>query len=160
MTVAKHARWACVVFVALASGSPGDGMAEPDDRALSVGRWDVVAVEWEGTPLGPEWLARLQVTYQADGSWAVLLRRLPVAEGRSSNRQDVEPKTFEMETLGSEGIKPSHFHGIYRLAGDTRLLCIARAESPRPDAFSAPHNSGRMLVTLKRANESPPRIER
>jgi len=40
------------------------------------------------------------VINEADGSWAVLLRRIPVAEGRSTIRQDVSPKTFEMETLG------------------------------------------------------------
>jgi hypothetical protein len=66
------------------------------------------------------------VINEADGSWAVLLRRIPVAEGRSTTRQDVSPKTFEMETLGSDRIKPSRCLGIDRLDGDVRVLCIAR----------------------------------
>lgn len=123
----------------------------PDDRTISVGRWDVVAAEWDGTPVDQELLSRLQVVFRADGSWAVLLRRFLVAEGRSTNRQDVSPKTFEMETLGSERIKPSRYTGIYRLDGDTRVLCLVADGKPRPEEFSAPKHSDRMLVTLKRA---------
>jgi uncharacterized protein (TIGR03067 family) len=140
-----------------AAGEPSSGEAPaPDDQKASVGRWDVVAVEWDGTPADPEWLARLQVAYEADGSWAVFLKRMPVAEGRSTSRPDVTPKTFEMQTLGSEGIEPTRFHGIYRLDGDSRMLCIARVGTPRPDTFTAPRGSNRMLVTLRRAEKSPP----
>lgn len=128
--------------------------AVSDDRALSAGRWDVVAVEWDGSRMDPEWLARFHVVYAADGSWTVLLKAMPVAEGRSTLRQDASPKAFEMETLGSEGIEPSRFAGIYRIDGDTRVLCIVREGTPRPEEFSAPRNSGRMLVTLRRARES------
>ncbi len=136
------------------AGSPSAGRAErPDDRAMSAGRWNVVAAEWDGNPLDPEWLARLQVVYRADGSWTVFLRRFPVAEGTSTNRQDVSPKTFEMETLGSEGIVPARYVGIYRLEGDTRVLCIVREGTPRPDAFEAPRHSDRMLVTMKRVTD-------
>jgi uncharacterized protein (TIGR03067 family) len=135
--------------------APAGESGPADDREVSAGHWDVAAVEWDGSHLDQEWLARLRIVYQADGSWAVFLRRLPVAEGRSTNRQDVTPKTFKMETLGSEGIKPSRFHGIYRLDGDTSTLCIVREDAPRPAEFSAPRNSGRMLVTLRRAKDSP-----
>lgn len=143
------------ILAASAAAWPFAAGAVSDDRAASAGRWDVVDVEWDGTSMDHEWLARFQVVYWADGSWAVLLKGLPVAEGRSTNRQDLTPKTFEMETLGSEGIKPSRFTGIYRLDGDVRVLCIVREGTPRPDEFSAPRNSGRMLVTLRRAKASP-----
>ena len=83
------------------------------------------------------------------------MRRIPVAEGTSTNRQDVSPKTFEMETLGSEGIEPARYAGIYRLDGDTGVLCIVPAGMPRPDGFAAPRHSGRMLVTLERAGPLP-----
>lgn len=156
-----HSAWlvmlgtAASAVVAVAAGSTSRGAAPPDDQAFSAGPWHVVAVERDGIAMDQEWLARLQVVYQADGSWAVLLRRIPVAEGTSRIRQDVSPKTFEMETLGSEGIEPRRFHGIYRLDGDTRVLCIVREGAPRPDDFSAPRKSDRMLVTLKRAGDSP-----
>lgn len=146
-----------MVAGAALAGEPESGeRTAPDDQKASVGRWDVVAVEWDGTPVDPEWLARLQVAYQADGSWAVFLKRMPVAEGRSTIRPDVSPKTFEMQTLGSEGIKPTHFHGIYRLDGDTRVLCITRVDVPRPDTFTAPRHSNRMLVTLRRVEKLHP----
>jgi uncharacterized protein (TIGR03067 family) len=142
-------------LIASTAGAAAGAGGPADDREASAGHWDVAAVEWEGNQIDQEWLARLRVVYQADGSWAVFLRRFPVAEGKSTNRQDVTPKTFEMETLGSEGIKPTRFHGIYRLDGDIRTLCIAREDAPRPDEFTAPRNSGRMLVTLRRPKDSP-----
>lgn len=141
-------------LVIVAGVSAADREAVPDDRELSAGVWNVAAAEWEGNPVDPEWLARLRVLYRPDGSWTVFLRRAVVAEGRSTHRQDVTPKTFEMETLGSEGIPPSRYSGIYRLEGDTRTLCIVRAGTARPDEFAAPRRSGRMLVILKRAQNS------
>lgn len=130
-----------------------DAPAAPDDRLMSVGCWDVVAADWDGTPVDKELLSRLQVVFRADGSWAVLLRRIPVSEGRSTNHQDRSPKTFEMETLGSERIKPRRYQGIYRLDGDTRVFCIVSEGKPLPDEFAAPRHSERMLVTLKRVKK-------
>jgi uncharacterized protein (TIGR03067 family) len=126
----------------------------PDDRAISVGRWDVVSVEWDGKPVDPEFLAMLQVAYEADGSWAVLFKNRPVAQGTSTNNQDRSPKTFEMATLGSNGIAPVRYAGIYRLDGNVRVLCIVHDGEPRPEDFKAPKRSGRMLVTLRRSSAS------
>lgn len=146
---------AAVVLVAPVAAQQAAAPPAADDRAISVGRWRVVSVEWNGKPVDPEILALLQVVYRADGSWAVLFKKLPVAEGKSTHCQEVSPKTFEMETLGSEGIKPSRYTGIYRIDGDTRVLCLAPDGEPRPDEFAAPRHSGRMLVTLERAVKMP-----
>lgn len=132
---------------------PPSAAPTPDDRSISVGSWDVTAVEMNGKPVDPELLAMLRVIYRADGSWAVYFKSLPVAEGTSTNRQDESPKTFEMATLGSESIKSVRYTGIYRQDGDTRLLCFAPDGKPRPDEFTAPKRSHRTLVTLKRARE-------
>lgn len=148
----------CAVVLALVVPSDAqvaDAAPATDDRSISAGRWDVVAVEWDGSPVDQELLSRLQVVFQADGSWVVLLRSIPVAEGTSTNRQDTSPKTFEMQTLGSEGIHPSRFMGIYRFDGDTRVLCFAPDGKPRPEEFSAPRHSDRILVTLKRVQQPP-----
>ena len=144
-------------LLACVAASAQESTVAPDDRAVSAGRWAVVEAVWDGNPLDREWLARLQVVYRPDGSWAVFLRRTPVAEGTSTIRQDVEPKTFEMATLGSEGVAPTRYSGIYRLDGDTSQLCIVREGTPRPDGFSAPRQSGRLLVTLERAGPPPGR---
>ena len=141
------------VLVLAALGQPPVSPACPDDRAISVGRWEVSSAEWNGRPVDAEILAMLRVHFRADGSWAVLFKNIPVVEGKSTNRQDVSPKTFEMETLGSDGVEPSRFVGIYRLDGDARVLCFVPDDQPRPDEFAAPRHSGRMLVTLKRAME-------
>lgn len=149
----KASAWILVVAGVTAIPTPArswDTPAAADDRALSAGLWNVAAVEWDGKPVDPELIKLLQVHFRADGTWAVLFRSRPVAEGKSTNRQDTSPKTFEMETLGSGRIAPSRYTGIYRLDGDTSVLCISSAAKPRPDDFTAPKRSGRMLVTLER----------
>lgn len=140
--------------MASASAQPPATTPGEDDLAISAGHWDVVAVEWNGKQVDREFLSMLKVDFKADGAWRVRVKNMPVAEGKSTNRQDRSPKTFEMETLGSDGIKPRRYAGIYRIDGDTRVLCIAADTEPRPHEFSAPSHSGRMLVTLKRAKES------
>lgn len=143
-----------VLLVLLAtSGSPGCGTDAdpPDDRAVSVGLWDVVSVEVNGKQVDPELVAFLQVAYRGDGSWAVIFKGLPLAEGTSTNDQTATPKTFEMETLASEHSTPLKYTGIYRLEDDTRQLCFVEAGQPRPDTFTAPRGSRRVLVTLRRA---------
>lgn len=142
-----------LALAALTVPAHAQSPATTDDRANSVGFWDVAAVEMNGRPVDPELLAMLRVIYRADGSWAVYFKSLPVAEGTSTNRQDDSPKTFEMATLGSESMKPVQYTGIYKQDGDTRVLCFASDGKPRPDEFTAPKRSHRTLVTLKRARE-------
>jgi uncharacterized protein (TIGR03067 family) len=155
MTAAKLLARLCGLALAIlaATAHAQSPAAILDDREISVGRWEVVSVESNGRPIDPELLAMLQVIYRPDGSWAVLFKSLPVAEGTSTNRQDESPKTFEMATLGSESIKPSRYTGIYKHDGDTRVLCLAPYGKPRPDDFTAAKRSHRTLVTLKRASE-------
>ncbi len=155
MTAAKLVAALCGLALAIlaATAHAQSPAAILDDREISVGRWEVVSVESNGRPIDPDLLAMLQVIYRPDGSWAVLFKSLPVAEGTSTYRQDESPKTFEMATLGSESIKPSRYTGIYKHDGDTRVLCLAPDGKPRPDAFTAPKRSHRTLVTLKRASE-------
>jgi uncharacterized protein (TIGR03067 family) len=143
---------AWLAFTVAASAQTPAPPPVPDDRAISVGRWDVASVEWDGKPMDPEFLAMLKVAYEADGSWAVLFKNRMVAQGTSTNDQARIPKTFEMATLGSNGIAPVKYAGIYRLDGDIRVLCIVHDGKARPDEFTAPKRSGRMLVTLRRSS--------
>lgn len=125
--------------------------ATADDRAISVGLWDVAAVEMNGKEVDPELVTLLRVAFRADGSWSVLFRSLPLVDGTSTNDQAADPKTFEMETLAREPSKPARYSGIYRIEGDSRLLCFAEEGKSRPDTFTAPKGSGRVLVKLRRA---------
>lgn len=160
MTAARSVIRASVVAIAVvahACAHPPSGSVPADDRAISVGRWAVASVESNGAPVDQELVAMLQVEYRADGSWRVLFKSVPVAEGRSTNRQDISPKTFEMETLGSESMPPVRYTGIYKFDGDTRVLCFVPDGMPRPDDFVSPRRSGRVLVTLRRPAEPAPR---
>lgn len=127
-----------------------------DDRAASAGFWDVVAVEMNGKHVDPEIASMLRIAYREDGSWVVLFKGLPVGEGTSQNDPQPSPKTFEMQTLGGTKTPPRTYTGIYRLEGDTRQLCFVIAGMPRPDTFTAPRGSGRILVTLKRTGHPTP----
>ena len=155
MTAAKLVAWLCglALAVSAATAHAQSPAAILDDREISVGRWNLASVEMNGRPIDPELLAMVQVIYRPDGSWAVLFKSLPVAEGTSTNRQDESPKTFEMATRGSESIKPSRYTGIYKHDVDTRVLCLAPDGKPRPDEFTAPKRSGRVLVTLRRPGD-------
>lgn len=153
LSLGRLAAPAMLGFAAAAHVGPCGPAAVADDRSVSTGHWNVVAAEWDGTTVDREWLARLQVLYRADGSWMVTLGRLPVAEGTSTNDEERLPKTFEMATLGSEGIQPRRFRGIYRLDGDRRVLCFVAEGRPRPEEFSSPSRSDRVLVTLERSRE-------
>lgn len=139
----------------LAAGAHPPAGTDADDRGGSVGGWEVVAAEVNGRPIDPELVSRLSVAFRQDGSWTVLFKSFPVAEGTSSNDQHANPKTFDVETVGSAAIeptryKPKRYKGIYRLEGDSRVLCFVPDGEPRPDAFTAPERSRRTLVTLRR----------
>lgn len=133
---------------ALACGLPAARAA--DDRASSVGLWDVASVEMNGHEVDAEIAALLQVDYRADGSWAVLFKGLSLVEGTSTHDQEAVPKTFDAETRAGENAQPQKYVGIYRIEDDARVLCFVEEGKPRPDAFAAPRGSGRLLVRLKR----------
>jgi uncharacterized protein (TIGR03067 family) len=150
--VSRLAVWASLPAFLLAT-SLAPVSSSPDDRAASVGSWDVVAVVMNGRPVVPEITSMLQIAYREDGSWTVFFKGMAVGEGTSENDPDSSPKTFEMQTLGGTKTPPRKYSGIYKLEGDTRQLCFVIAGVPRPDEFRAPRGSGRILVTLKRAGE-------
>ena len=142
-------------WTTLALMADGGGLRAPvdvvaDDRSVSAGMWGVVTVEMNGKRLDDEFVAMLKIAYQADGAWTVLFKGLVVGEGRSQNDPATNPKTFEMETRGGKKTKPRRYTGIYRMEGDSRQLCFVSDGMPRPDDFTAPRKSGRILVTLRR----------
>jgi uncharacterized protein (TIGR03067 family) len=142
--------WLRLAAVLLAT-APLPTSSAADDLAASAGSWNVVAVEMNGRLVDPEITSMLQMTYRDDGSWTVFFKGMRVGEGTSQNHPEASPKAFEMQTLGGTKTPPRRYVGIYRLEGDTRQLCFVIAGMPRPDDFTAPRGSGRILVTLKRA---------
>jgi uncharacterized protein (TIGR03067 family) len=142
--------WATLALIDARADPQPPAIAVADDRAASAGVWDVVKVEMNGKRLDDEFVAMLKIAYQSDGAWTVLFKGLVVGEGRSQNDPDTNPKTFEMETRGGTKTKPRRYTGIYRIEGDSRELCFVSDGMPRPDDFTAPRKSGRILVTLRR----------
>jgi uncharacterized protein (TIGR03067 family) len=62
------------------------------------------------------------------------------------------PTLPESVPAGEPAGTNSACRGIYERRGDVLKLCVAFGR-PRPDAFSSPAGSGRMLVVYRRANE-------
>jgi uncharacterized protein (TIGR03067 family) len=120
------------------------------DVATSAGRWQVTRVEMNGKPVDHEFTDMLAVDYAADGSWVVRLKGLPVGEGTSRVDEAALPKAFEMQTLGSAGMRGRRYIGIYETDGDDRRLCFVSADRPRPREFRSTVAGGEILVTLRR----------
>lgn len=139
-------------MLAVAATGPTRVSAAEDDRAISAGRWRVVAVEMGGKTLEPEFVSMLSVLYGADGAWAVLFKSIVVAEGSSTIDPSADPKAFEMKTLGPARAPDSgwRYSGIYEMHGNSRRLCAGPAGKPRPATFSTTRRNGQILVTLER----------
>jgi len=148
--------WLPLAIVVLA-GSGGLHACPADDRAASVGVWAVEAVEVNGKQVDPETSALLRVSYRADGSWAVHFNGLPVGEGTSRHDPEARPRTFDMQTLGGTKTPARTYVGIYMMEDDIRRLCFVSADMDRPDAFTSPRGSGRILVVLRRIKDREPR---
>jgi uncharacterized protein (TIGR03067 family) len=124
------------------------------DVATAAGRWQVTSVEVNGKPVDQEFTDRLTVDYAADGSWVVLLKRLPVGEGTSGVDEMAKPKAFHMETVGAAGTRGRRYIGIYDAEADTRRLCFVSDDRPRPREFRSTATGGEILVTLRRDRDT------
>jgi uncharacterized protein (TIGR03067 family) len=64
-----------------------------------------------------------------------------------------EPKTIDVIPDGGQN-RGERIPGIYRLAGDTLTICMAKAGQPRPKEFKAEKGSGWTLQTFHREPSS------
>lgn len=157
------AAWICATCLAAGCGTRCGATAPEqsrDDRAEGAGTWRVAHVEINGRTVDPEITSMLAVRYAADGSWVVLFKSIPIAEGASTVDQSTQPTAFDMRTLGS-GHSPHAgraYLGIYEGHDDARRLCFVPAGSPRPAEFRSTLAGGEILVELRRARGGPDAI--
>jgi uncharacterized protein (TIGR03067 family) len=113
------------------------------------GEWEVLKWEKNG---------RVQVEFRdrpsdmtmrfAPTKWITLDGKFPVEE-RAGYYKNGE--AFEIDL--SPGNPKSVMRGIWKIDGDTLLLCLAARGADRPTEFTAPKDSKRSLWTLKRKKE-------
>ena len=145
--------WAGAAVVAIMA-SRGVALSEPprqDDRAVSAGRWRIVAVTMNGKEVTPEITGMLSIAYEPDGKWSLFFKSVVVAEGVSANDPDTDPKSFTMQTLGTAHRPGRRYWGIYEMDGDHRRICFSAADRPRPEEFSSARSSGQTLVEFRRS---------
>lgn len=151
---------ACTCFAVILSTGAAPPICAGDDRVQGAGTWRVAHVQVNGRTVDPEITSMLAVRYAADGSWVVLFKSIPMAEGASTVDQSTQPKSFDMRTLGS-GNSPHAgraYLGIYEGHDDARRLCFVPAGSPRPAEFRSTLAGGEILVELRRARGGPDAI--
>ena len=159
-------RFACLVLGCLIIGArpvtpiaAADDAREQairDDRELMAGEWRVVSVVRDGRRLDRSGMDRsgmvVTVVNGIDGQWHLLSEGLKIAEGFNGIDPTTTPKTLDLVGVQAsvDGLRGRQYLGIYEVTATTRRMCFAPAGRPRPDAFTSPEGSGRILVELER----------
>jgi len=135
--------------LALVAGAPlkKDGPAK--DPPTLVGEWVGETGVRGGKPENPP--AGTALTFMADG-------KVRFREGADAKAEEgtytVDPKKdpAEIDIVPPNGAKGVTILGIYKVEGDTLILCFAMGQD-RPKVFAAPDGSEVILVTCKRATK-------
>ncbi len=72
-----------------------------------------------------------------------------IARGTSVIDPTKKPKAIDLTEKEADDTEKTAL-GIYEIGDDERKVCYAKAGMERPDDFSAPAGSGRLLAVLKR----------
>ncbi len=130
------------------SGTPGAGGDEL--KALS-GNWKVVAIFEEGQSLSER-----EITGElfAEGKISIdgpVISFLPPGAFERKSVAFIVDKTTEPKQISLVGASKVGSKGIFMLAGDSLMVCVAgMGEKEAPTEFATPKNSGRILMTFKR----------
>ena len=134
--------------VPLSAGDSNDE-AVKKEREKYQGVWQVVSLEIDGHKTDEQDAKKITVVNEADGTWRLEADGKVIARGTSEIDPTKKPKVIDLtETEGDDKGKTAL--GIYELRDDERKVCYAAPDKERPDDFSAPAGSGRILAVLKR----------
>jgi uncharacterized protein (TIGR03067 family) len=119
------------------------------DRMKFEGTWQVVSLDIDGNKAEEQDAKKITVVNEADGKWRLEVEGKVIARGTNEMDPTKKPKAIDLtETEGDDKGKTAL--GIYEIGDDERKVCYAKAGMERPDDFSAPAGSGRILAVLKR----------
>jgi uncharacterized protein (TIGR03067 family) len=151
----RHAAMPLVVGLFYAAAVPlavaGDAKEEAikKDRMKYEGTWQVVSLEVDGNKSDEQDAKKITVVNDVDGKWRLEVDGKVIARGTSEIDPTKKPKAVDLtETEGDDKGKTAL--GIYEVGDDERKVCYAKPGMERPDDFSAPAGSGRILAVLKR----------
>jgi len=111
------------------------------------GTWRAMAGEAEGSPWPQE--ATTNIVVSIKGNAYTVTSPDFTDHGEFSVDPSHQPKQMDVRPATGDD-KGRTIAAIYELEGDRLRICYAHGESPRPTAFTAPADSGRILLTYTR----------
>jgi len=132
------------VVLLIAAGGPAQDTKKELEKLQ--GEWTMVSMETKGMKAGDKVVKQYKLTIKGD-QWTVTTlkggARATFKIDPSKNPKTID-LTFELNKKGT----PSR--GIYKLEGDTLILCRAAGDRERPKEFKTTEEAG-ILVVWKRA---------
>lgn len=123
-----------------------------DEVKRHQGTWITTSSIFDGQPASPELVGSIRrivtgdhVVWERDGK-----RFAGTAIVLDPTK---DPKTIDVIPDGGQN-RGEHVLGIYKLDGDTLMICMAGPAQPRPKEFKAEKGSGLSLRVFKRVNTS------
>ena len=139
--------FAAAVPLAVAGDAKDEAIKK--ERMKFEGAWQVVSLEIDGNKAEEQDAKKITVVNEADGKWRLEVEGKVIARGTSEIDPTKKPRAIDLtETEGDDKGKTAL--GIYEIGDDERKVCYAKAGMERPDGFSAPAGTGRILAVLKR----------
>lgn len=114
-----------------------------------VGEWELT--EWLDGGAVREYVAGATVEFLPKGK---RIWREGGTEEERSYKLIEKTDPFAMDLIRpSGGPQPALFHAIYKIEGDTLLICVAQQGGERPKTFASSPEVNHMLMTYKRVKK-------
>lgn len=146
-----------LMLICLASGlmsvpSLGDDAPatkpKPDVERIE-GTWQVTSMEVDGTRAADEDARKFTVVNVKEGAWEAKSEGMVIGRGKSTFSQEKTPREVDIVFTDQNG-QESRFHGIYELSDNSRRLCFAPEDFPRPTDFTSFPGTQRILLSFER----------
>ncbi|OAI48652.1 hypothetical protein AYO44_06730 [Planctomycetaceae bacterium SCGC AG-212-F19] len=136
-----------VPFVALLVGCQGDDSVTKEEKAALKGKWQVVSVDDSAMKVPGNLVKGMYWTFSED--------KLTVSVGGQVEEAvyTINP-TKKPKQFNSDLAEPKQMaKGIYKLDGDTLVICISTAYRDRPQAFEPDKQLKSSVIRLERVKD-------
>jgi uncharacterized protein (TIGR03067 family) len=142
-----------LIGLALAVGAPGP-KETPKKEATIVGEWigEKAIAGGKELPVPP---GGISFTFMADGQMMVKEGVKREKADTGSYKLDPKKDPAEIDLVPPMKKNDPIVQGIYKLDGDTLILCFGRGApgKERPKKFESPEGSDLIVITMKRAKK-------
>jgi uncharacterized protein (TIGR03067 family) len=135
-----------IIGLALAVSAPIPKDPPKKDPPSLIGEWLAESAIQGGKPDPPP--PGATVTFTKEGKFVVKEGKDTRHEAEFTHDAKKDPAEIDISE-GEPGKGSRTMKGIYKIEGDTLLICLTR-EGERPKTFDSPAGSPNVLVTLKR----------